>query len=289
MAAFGERLRSLRLARGWRQQDLVDALDGQVARSTIANVETGREPPTPRLWSLVSETLSDWVPELAAPYTEARQRFEAGRPDQEPIRAVGSVSGEDPVRHILGGPFIVELLQLVYVFRHSRSPEEIIETRRVRATRTGADGYGLKLLRSQHDAFRVDEETLWGGHIADARHLDVDGRTIYLRRLEFGRRLRKGQVHEFAVRSWIDKDPEPGTSVGVSFTIPAKQVAIHLNFLGPVTPHECWSYGPVADGMLAPTESGEGCEPLTSNPGGSYSGYFTSIEAGAEYGIAWTW
>lgn len=47
-----------------RQQDLVDALDRVIARSTLANVEVGRENPSARLWAAINDKLPEWVPQL---------------------------------------------------------------------------------------------------------------------------------------------------------------------------------------------------------------------------------
>lgn len=185
MSEFGQQLRNLRLAKGWRQRDLVDQLGGTFARSTLANVESGREAPSSRLWVALQERLPAWTEHLA-PYAPARS---AER------RSLTSTT----TPALLGGPYLVESLRFVYIFRDSKSPEEIIEVRRVRATASAADGYGLKLSHTGRAGFRVDEEALWGGDLVDRDHYDSQNKTMYLRRMEFGRRLRRGQTHEFAV------------------------------------------------------------------------------------------
>lgn len=282
MSDFGTCLRTLRLARGWRQQDLVEALEGGIARSTLANVESGREPPTPRLWLLLETHLPDWTPSLTECYRAAREAVDRSRRDAHP-------SGESPGGgHVLGGPFVVEQFQLALVFRHSRSPEEVIEVRRVRATRSGADAYGLKFERVHQEGFRAETEALWGGSLESDEVVDVDGRTLHLRRVRFSRTLRRGQTHEFALRSWVQQDPEPGTYVNVAFPIPASAVALHLNFLGPEKPHECWHYGPLADEALLPEQAPLDTL-LTPSPGGTVSHHLTGLEPGASYGIAWRW
>jgi hypothetical protein len=183
---------------------------------------------------------------------------------------------------------VVERLQLTYVFRHSRSPEEIIEVRTVRAAKTGATGYGLKLEQTAMEGFRVDEEPLWGGHLVDTEHIDQSGHTIYLRRMEFGRTLRKGQTHEFAVRSWVETDPQPDTVVQVNFSIPCRELAIHLNFRGPDLPKQAWAFRPIADDSLVPQQA-KGGETLPITAGGTISKHFTTIDSANQYGIAWTW
>jgi hypothetical protein len=286
MTDFGSILRRLRFAKNWRQQDLVEALDGRIARSTIANIEAGRQPPTPRLWALLEEHVPHWKGALEPSYMDARRCSPTSASHRHGVLADSSPA--QPGRPTLAGPFVIESLQLVYVFRHSRSPEEILEIRRVRATRAGADGYGLKFIQTKHEGFRADEEPLWGGHLANVEHHDVSGKTLYVRRMNFDRTLRKGQVHEFAVRSWIERDPQPDTSVSVNFTIPCKSLAIHLNFHGPQAPTDCWGFGPIADEALTPTDPGRGAA-LPITPGGTVSRYLTGMEPGAEYGIAWRW
>lgn len=286
METFGAALRELRRQRGWRQQDLVEALGSHVARSTIANVETGREPPTPRLWELLRALEPSVVTQLEPLYEQARGRLVRKTPSPPAVDA--HCSGDEAPRRGLAGPYVIELLQLIYVFRHSRSPEEIIEVRRVRATRHGADGYGLKFVQTRQEGFRADEEPLWGGHLTDGEHIDAAGRTVYLRRVDFGRRLRKGQVHEFAVRSWVERDPDPETSVNVLFSIPCQAVTIHLNFRGPDTPACCWAFGPIPDEILTPAEPEDG-RPVTLSAAGTASAYFKNPELGVEYGIAWRW
>lgn len=291
MTEFGETLRELRKRHGWRQQDLVDALSGQIARSTIANIETGREPPTARLWELIQLLGAEWATTLEGAYLGGRSEVVSKQSSgitgvQSPRRAQHE---HDTSRAwSLGGPYIIEMLQLIYVFRHSRSPEEIIETRRVRATANGADGYGLKLSNTETEGFRVDEEVLWGGAVVERQHSDGGGRTVYHRRIDFGRRLRRGQVHEFAVRSWIERDPEPCTDVQATFSIPCKSLAIHLNFLGPDQPEACWQNGPTIDDIHIPRESTLG-HPLGIERGRPVSVTFSPIEPGTSYGISWRW
>lgn len=285
MGSFGNALRRLRSERGWRQQDLADALDGRLGRSTIANLETDRERPTPRVMSLLSEVAPEWTSALQPHYETSRSR---PRPGRVRPQADEAPDASDRPRHLLAGPFVIEQLQLIYVFRHSRSPEEIIEVRSVRATTSGADGYGLKLEQTRADGFRVEEEPLWGGHLVDSEHLDRTGHTVYLRRMDFERTLRKGQVHDFAVRSWIERDPEPDTVVQARFSIPCKELAIHLNFRGPDLPRQAWAFGPIPDDALVPQRAADG-EPLEITIGGTVSKYYSPVDAANEYGIAWAW
>ncbi len=285
MTSFGVTLRRLRTERQWRQQDLIDALDGRLGRSTLANIETGRERPTARLWTLLEEAVPEWVSDLEEPYRAERATRVSRQTEPNQVARVGPTVSPTP---LLAGPFVIESLQLIYNFHHSHSPEEVIEIRRVRATAGGASGFGLKFEKTNQEGFRVEEEALWGGEVARAEHIDANGQTFYLRRFDFLRTLRRGQVHEFAVRSWIERDPEPSTNISVQFSVPCRELSIHLNFRGPQTPQACWAYGPMADEALAPIRPQDG-EPINMSPGGTASKHFSPVDPANEYGIAWRW
>lgn len=273
LSEFGRRMRALRLAAGWRQDDLVDRLGGLFARSTLANVESGREVPSARLWDTIEQRLPEWIDELQ-PHLVKRA-----------LPARSSVGGS--ARPLLGVPFVVELLRLIYVFRESRSPEEIIEVRRVRATTSPADGYGLKLSHTGHAGFRVDEEVLWGGDLVDAARHDASGKTVYLRRLAFGRKLRRGQSHEFALRSWVNRDPEPSTEIQVEMTIPCEVIAIDVHFLGRDVPAS-WRFGPIADETLVPDDHDDQSWALSCDSRRA-SAVFEASQPGAIHGLQWQW
>jgi transcriptional regulator with XRE-family HTH domain len=278
MADFATLLRERRVASGWRQQDVVDRLGGGIARSTYANIEAGRERPTPRFWELLQAVLPDWAGLLEDAYVAARQP-EAGR---------RTMPADDDRDTLLGGPFVIEQLRYIYVFRHSASPEEIVEVRRVRATRSGADSFGFKVGHTRSPRFRVEEEALWGGHLVERERHARDGGTVYLRRMVFDRKLRRGQVHDFGVRSWVEHDPDPDTAVAFSLTIPAKAVAIHLHFRGPKTPTDCWSYGPLADDGLVPDQFDDSAWlPLAED--GSVTAAWAKPLTGVDYGVRWRW
>jgi DNA-binding XRE family transcriptional regulator len=292
---FGSALRTLRKARSWRQMDLVHALGDAVARSTIANIEAEREPPSERFWQLITHHIPEWVDELSGPYHDARSGQTRNPANEAAAVATVTDAGTDdrdaeaPGSHpVLGGPFVIERLTLIYTFRHSRAPEEIIEIRRVRASKHGADRYGLKLAQLESAKFSVDEEVLFGGQLATTSYHRPEEQTIYLRTIRFGRRLRRGQRHEFAVRSWIEADPEPGTAVQIDLTVPVHEVAIHLNFRGPQRPQAVWTYGPIADPSLTPS-SQQYATPAALGPDGLASMYLTNPQTGPTYGIAWQW
>lgn len=288
MTSFGLNLRQLRVARGWRQQDLAQALDGAVARSTIANVETGREPPTPRLWALLGTHVPEWSDHLRAAFDAERTKVNSASTSESGSGTrSGAVNESADEAPLLGGPFVVERLDLVYNFEESRSPSEIVEVRRVRATRAGAASYGLSLRQTESPHFTVEESALWGGYIVDSQHHHLPDRTLYWRRFEFGRALRRGQRHDFAVRSWVETDPDPDTEVCFDFTIPVEEVNIHLNFNGSETPTDVWSYGPLHDVRLIPKSPGMGA-PVGVTPGGTASAAFQP-QSGPMYGVAWRW
>lgn len=278
---FGKALRDLRMSRGWRQQDLVDKLGGAFARSTLANVEAGREFPSERLWHALLAAVPDSMPVLEPLYTQARQAL--GR-KSERTEEPGEVSN-----HRLGGPFVIERLRYVYIFRESRSPEEVIETRRVRATKSGADSFGLKNSTILTGGFRAEAEALWGGALLSEELLSTDHRTVYLRRFAFGRRLRRGQIHEFAMRSWTARDPKPGTHVIFDLTLPADLVSIHLNFLGSSRPKSVGRIGPLADAIYSEHQARRPGEEVLAYAPGRYEAEFTKPELGLTYGLTWTW
>jgi DNA-binding XRE family transcriptional regulator len=293
MSEFGVLLRELRRARGWRQQDLADALAGGFARSTLANVEAGRERPSARLWQLLREHIPAWEPQLAAAYKEVAGELRTGSPSDRaglqasPRRQPAATPGSKDAG-TLGGPFALERLTLAYTFRHSRAPEEIVEIRRVRALQDGASRYGLKLTRVDSPEFTVDEEALFGGSLSTGVHHRTRRGTIYLRRFDFDRILAKGDVHEFGVRSWVAQDPDPDTAVQMDFTMPVESASIHLNFYGPVRPAEVWTFGPIADDELTPTTS-DGGESTSINLAGTVSMHLDQPQVGPVYGIAWRW
>lgn len=286
MDEFGRRLKRLRTERGWRQQDLVDALGGELARSTLANIESARERPTPHLIELIKAHVPEWAPELEEPYAVARTA-RTSRP--RPVAATRLSTSQQLERFQSGGPFRIESLQFVYTFRHARSPEEIVEIRRVRATRSGVDGYGLSFVATDHTSFEVDEEALYGGELAVTHTRTTDHHVHYYRRFEFGRKLRRGEVHEFGLRAWVGRDEGAGDDISFSVTLPTERAAIHANFLGPERPRSVWQYGPLAAPDLAPKSIDDGGRPLPMSQAGNVSAYFAKPVPGGHNGIGWSW
>lgn len=248
-----------------RQKDLVEALDHVIARSTLANVEVGREKPSARLWQAIVVHLPDWVEPLQ-PWFESVHRL-----DKEP-----------PFE--LSGPYEILQATYSYTFRDHRAPEEIIQVRRVRALADGNDGYGLQLSNNS-GSFDLDTESLWGGWVERHSRRFADGENLHLTRFHFDRSLRRGQVHEFATRSWVSHD-DPASAVTVQFTRPTSQVLLTLNFLGP-RPSRVWTYGPLADDVDLPDFSVE--KSLAGSTAGTYSMRLSNPVLGQRHGMAWQW
>jgi transcriptional regulator with XRE-family HTH domain len=279
--AFGTALRQARKGAGLTQHDLVERLDRQFARSTLANIETGRERPSERILRLILGGFPEWETVLAGPFERSRRPVPA--PDDRPVRS-GTTRRS---RFALGGPYRLEQLQIVYVFQHSRAPEEILESRRIRAVAGGGDGFGLRF-RAQSDGLEMDDEVLWGGRLESSARYDEDGHTTYLQRVDFGRTLRRGQVHDFAVRRWVARDPTPDTEALFCLSLPAEEVSVHVKFHGPDRPTRIRRVGPLADHCLVrdrgALEAATAVDPLRD-----VSEYFVKPQVGALYGVIWDW
>lgn len=244
-----------------------------IARSTLASVESGREPPSPRLWAAIQRALPEWCATLEPAFEEARRN----------TRTTG-FNGN--TLSTLAGPFALEEARYVYTFREHRAPEEIVEVRRVRALKDGADSYVLRM-KTDGPSSELDMEVLWGGRIDESAVRHTDGQTVFLNRLVFDRPLRRGEVYSFGLRSWIAKEESPPTDVCLRYTIPIAEASLHLNFLGP-TPSRAWRFGPLADAAFAkdPEVARDG---LIGIDGGAVSAYFVRPNLNAEYGLAWDW
>lgn len=271
MSDFGPELRRLRLEASLRQVDLVDELGHVIARSTLAGIESGRELPSLRLWSALRERRPEWVATLQPAFDNARS--------SSSTPAAGSLSS-------LAGPFSLVEARYIYTFRQYRSPDEIIEVRRVRALKDGADAYVLRM-NTDGEGSELDAEVLWGGTIAQNAVRHTPGQTMFLHRLVFDHPLRKGEVYSFGLRSWISKEDDPPTWVDLRYTIPIAEASLHLNFLG-TRPRKAWRFGPVADPRLA-NEPGVAAAGQLEFRGGCVSTYFPNPSLHAEYGVAWDW
>ena len=88
MAAFGERLRGERRARGWPIERLASA--SGVSRAMISKIERGESSPTAVVLGKLSAALELSIAELLAPAAETGSRVGAGVPPA-PARAAGQV------------------------------------------------------------------------------------------------------------------------------------------------------------------------------------------------------
>ena len=186
----------------------------------------------------------------------------------------------------LGGPCSVEHIRYVYVFRESRSPEEVIEVRRVRSLRNGVDGFGLKFTNRESDAFHSDAEPLWGGAITDQQRMTAERRTVYVSRFTFPRPLARGESHDFAVRSWVTRDPAPSNQVLVELTGPTRLVSIQLNFSA-ARPRVVYRMSPSPDEFARPQDATR--TPVGPVVDGVWSIDFDRPSPGYHYGVEWVW
>ncbi|WP_224279858.1 helix-turn-helix transcriptional regulator [Nocardioides lacusdianchii] len=267
---FGQTLKALRVGEDMRQHDLAARLG--LARSTLANVETGRWAPSERLWAALSRAFPSWVDQLKPVYEAARASVRAQVADRAPF---------------LGGPFDLLSVSYAYLFEESKSPHEIIEVRRVRAKTAGANAYGLRLAHTNAPGFRIDQQALWGGAITRSAHTSDNDGTVQWTKVDFGKSLRAGQRHEFAIRTWVERDPEPQTEVCFEMTISVRQASIHLAFNGTVQPSQVWRYGPLPDDNLIPTSPAG--QRLLKLLHGTTSFTVSAPEVGQTYGVAWNW
>lgn len=278
---FGQALRHVRRHEGMTQEELVRRTGHQFARPTLANIETGRERPSKRVFQAIVSTFPDWESLLRDPFERSRWR-----PKYEEAGARGPAGAHGA--RTLGGPYALERLQIVYTFRHSRAPEEIIETRHIRALGGGGSRFTLKL-KSGSEAFETEDEVLWGGRLESSARYHADGAgTTYLQQVDFGKTLRKGEAHDFAIRHWVARDPEPDNEALFSVTLPAAEVALHLKFHGPQRPRRITRIGPLADRCLL--EDARTLETGTAlDSAVDVSEYFERPEPGALYGVVWEW
>jgi hypothetical protein len=195
--------------------------------------------------------------------------------------------GDETDRFQLGGPYVIERYDIIYVFREGRAPQEIIELRRVRAMER-ASTFGLKFAESEDSQFEMVPEVLFGGHLTRMQRHQPGNQAVYLSRLNFGRHLRKGDVHQFGLRYWVEKNPDPSTHIIIMLTRRAEELGLHLNFWGSEKPVEFWRHGPFAEEAMTP--GGPTVENrLAVNPQNGVSAEFVDPEIGTHFGIAWRW
>lgn len=283
---FGEALREVRKRHGFaRQQDLVEALNGQLARSTIANLEAGRQSPTPRVWTLLIAVLPIEASNRLKPlYEQARAAQAAAAAERRPARRTRVDPVVDPPPD-----YVFERYDVVYVLRDSRSPEEIIEIRHVRALTSGAHDFGLSFSRDTA-GFEVETEVLFGGEIVGFDIQELPGKTLIMQLLDFGRVLRKGERHSFGVRYWVQRDPgeHDRGHVLLQSDYRMEMVGIHVNFWGMEKPSMCWAFEGLPDAAMAPGQA-EQRQRLVWNSHSMVEFNLTHPITGTSFGVAWSW
>lgn len=281
MTNFGDGLRNLRQRHGLTQQGLSDAIDNELSRESIANIEAGRQAPSRTLWRSLEDHFPDDCRVLRPAYESARRR-------QGELRTTARrhPPHSEPPSLLLGGHLVMERLDIIYNFRESRAPEEIIELRHVRASRTGVRDFGLAYAHTESARYEQAPEVLFGGRLTSEQRQVAHGETLYFRRLDFGQTLQRGERHTFAMRYWAERDPEPSDSILVEMTMPTELVVLHVNFLGTRRPARIWWYGLLGDEALAPGLP----TPANELPDqDAVSAAFESPEVGLTFGMAWRW
>lgn len=109
---------------------------------------------------------------------------------------------------------------------------------------------------------------------------------MYQTVVRFDRALRLGQFHDFAVRSWVERDPAPDTTILFDLTIPAGQVAIHLAFEDE-RPVSASAFGPVDDEDTATDPRHQ--RPLSISAAGTVTAHYRQPQLGPFYGVTWRW
>jgi DNA-binding XRE family transcriptional regulator len=281
MTDFGEALRDLRQRHGLTQQELSDAIGNELSRESIANIEAGRQAPSVRLW----RSLQDRFPEDSCALHSA---YESARHRPVEMRAVARrhPPQADAPSLLLGGHLVMERLEIIYNFRESRAPEEVIELRQVRASRTGVHDFGLAYAHTGSEHYEQAPEVLFGGKLISEERQVANGETLYFRRLDFGQPLHRGERHTFAMRYWAERDPEPADSIMVKMTMPTELVVLHANFWGSHRPTRIWRFGAFGDEALAPGLP----TPANELPNRkAVTAAFERPEVGLTFGIAWRW
>ena len=282
---FGPELVALRQRHHLTQQGLVDSLADEFARSTIANIERGREAPTPRLWAAIRASFPQDVAVLAPAYQQARRRMH--RPASAAPPTSGTRRQRGSVPKVSSPEVVIESRHVAAVFRTHPAPEELIQTIHLRSRWQDVTAFPLTVKATHTEGFRIDSEVLWGGRLADIECVDRAGATLVLRSIEFDHPLQRGEHHSVALRSWIESDPDPEPGIDVTITTPCKFLAIHLAFLGPA-PDAVWAWGPLLDDALAPrSPTDPHALAPESTADGRYSAIFVRPDLGHVCGVEW--
>lgn len=261
---FGQALRAQRAAAGMRQADLVEVLDHVIARSTLANVEVGREKPSARLWQAICTHLPHWVAELEPHYT--------------PRNPAASAFADT-------GPFDIVHATDAYTFRDHRAAEEIIHVRRVRARAHGACRYVVRLVNDS-EAFDVDVEPLWGGWIERHERTPTPEGIEHELHVRLDRPLARGEEGEFAMRSWVLRDVADN-AISMSFSLPTTSASLSVTFAGR-SPRQLW--GIETDDPLPSRDVPADDDRLLSlSAGGNHTLRIRRPVPLRVYGIGWSW
>jgi len=178
---------------------------------------------------------------------------------------------------------VIDDLTITYVFQESKSPSEIIQVRRVRAVRSGVSSYVLGLKRTDDQALTLETHLLWGGHLEDGP--TTDGQELAT--VNFGRGLRRGEVHDFALRSWVQRDASPDNEIWLEVSRPTKRASLHLAFEGRRSVRQAWTYQLEDESSDIPPA--DTCMSLPTGPDGQVSITFENPSPGRIYALSWEW
>jgi len=98
--------------------------------------------------------------------------------------------------------------------------------------------YVLGLKRTDEQSFEAETNVLWGGYLEDGPTTDGQELTT----VNFGRSLHRGEVHDFALRSWVQRDADPDTEIWLEVSRPTKRASLHLSFDGRRGVLRAWAY-----------------------------------------------
>lgn len=250
--------RTYRANAGLTQHEVAKRLG--IARSTLANIEAGRERPSPAL----------------------RERFASAFPGWALSDSVGDSLTYDETNPGLR----ITDLSIAYFFTFSLAPNEIIQTRRVRARRAGVYSYVLGFRRHGSAQTASDIEVLWGGALGG--ELMKNGQMLQV--VRFSEPLQRGQVHEFATRMWVTKDEEPGTQIDLRVTQPIARAVLSLNSVG--GPHRishAWKFGPLKEGVRPIAADSEEADAVAVSDYSLAGATFADLTPGPFWGLAWEW